>query len=184
MQKFKSHKVVEAAKIARISLRERGSDWDLWLIFEDTSYVVVPRNWADRHAPRPEELESLVGGYLVRYLDGYTSWSPAEAFEEGYTSLVHDPKDGALPVSGYKPQTQEKVAIVNGFKEDEERLLRSIENLQARLLADGTRMADGRWLSVGRTHVEQGFMAINRAIFQPGRVTLSEDTMTPPTEAE
>ena len=29
------------------------------------------------------------GGYYVRYPDGYESWSPAEAFEEGYT-LVDD----------------------------------------------------------------------------------------------
>jgi hypothetical protein len=27
------------------------------------------------------------GGYYVQYKDGYTSFSPAEAFEEGYTRL-------------------------------------------------------------------------------------------------
>jgi hypothetical protein len=31
-----------------------------------------------KHAPQ-------VGGYYVRYPDGYESWSPAKAFEEGYT---------------------------------------------------------------------------------------------------
>lgn len=28
-----------------------------------------------------------LGGYYVRYQDGYESWSPAEAFEEGYTRI-------------------------------------------------------------------------------------------------
>ena len=32
-----------------------------------------------------------------------------------------------LPVAGYKPQSPEKVALVNENKETEERLLRSIE---------------------------------------------------------
>ena len=29
-----------------------------------------------------------------------------------------------------------------------------------------------RWLAIGRTHIEQGFMAINRAIFRPDRVEI------------
>ena len=33
------------------------------------------------------------GGYYVRYPDGYESWSPAEAFEEGYT-LVEEQAEG------------------------------------------------------------------------------------------
>lgn len=28
-----------------------------------------------------------VGGYWVQYQDGYISWSPAQAFEEGYTRI-------------------------------------------------------------------------------------------------
>ena len=82
---------------------------------------------------------------------------------------IHDPKDGALPVSGYKPQTQEKVYVVNGFKADEERLLRKLENLQ------GSGLCDPRWLAIGKTQLEQAFMAINRSVFQPGRVDLPED---------
>ncbi len=31
---------------------------------------------------------------------------------------------------------------------------------------------DQRWLAIGRAHLEQAFMAINRAIFKPGRVEL------------
>jgi hypothetical protein len=77
-----------------------------------------------------------------------------------------------LPVSGYKPQSDDKVALVNANKADEERLLRKIDALT--LNDDGVN-ADTRWLAVAKTHFEQGYMALNRAIFQPGRVKLPED---------
>jgi len=82
---------------------------------------------------------------------------------------TYDPKDGALPVSGYKPQTQSKVDTVNEFKADEERILRKIEAL----MVSGD--VDGRWMAIGRTQLEQAFMAINRSVFQPGRASLPED---------
>jgi hypothetical protein len=34
---------------------------------------------------------------------------------------------------------------------------------------------DKRWLLVARTQLEQGFMALNRAIFQPQRIALPGD---------
>jgi hypothetical protein len=73
-----------------------------------------------------------------------------------------------LPVAGYKPQSTANVEQVNRNKETEERLLRLIETLK-------DTDADGRWLAVAKTHFEEGFMALNRAIFKPGRVTLPED---------
>lgn len=69
-----------------------------------------------------------------------------------------------LPVEGYKPQSSEKVDLVNDNKRLEERVLRVLDGLKAR--AD----VDQRWLAIGRTHIEEAFMAVNRAIFQPKRV--------------
>lgn len=37
--------------------------------------------WADRHKPEP-------GGYFVVYQDGYSSYSPKEAFESGYAKKI------------------------------------------------------------------------------------------------
>lgn len=85
------------------------------------------------------------------------------------TDKIYDPKDGALPVSGYKPQTEFDVMLVNLNKEREERILRALDDL-----ADMPGL-DKRWLAIGRTHIEQGFMAVNRAVFQPGRAALPED---------
>lgn len=96
-----------------------------------------------------------------------------------------------LPVAGYTPQPDAKVALVNEFKADEERLLRKLDALSAAWLdSDGvvhesktgvTFMSmggpayDQRWLAIARSHFEQGFMALNRSVFQPTRIKLSED---------
>lgn len=79
----------------------------------------------------------------------------------------------SMPVSGYQPQSQVAVDTVNTFKQAEERLLRQLDALaQGR---EGLPPVDGRWLAIGRTELENAFMAINRAIFQPQRVALPED---------
>lgn len=74
----------------------------------------------------------------------------------------------ALKVEGYKPLTTDKVSLVNVNKKAEERVLRILDELSS------LDMVDKRWLAIGRTHIEQGFMAVNRAVFQPGRVDLDE----------
>lgn len=79
-----------------------------------------------------------------------------------------------LPVSGYKPQSEERVALVNRNKEIEEQTLRIFDELH------GNPHIDQRWLAIGRTSIESGFMAMNRAIFQPGRVSLAGDPIAEP----
>jgi hypothetical protein len=78
-------------------------------------------------------------------------------------------------VKGYKDLTQEKVAIVNEFKNFEEQLLRVIEQAQAEARAGAE--YDPRWLSIAFTKFQEAFMALNRGIFAPGRVTLPEDSI-------
>ncbi len=74
-----------------------------------------------------------------------------------------------LPVSGYQKQSQAAVDLVNANKEAEEQILRDLDNLAL------SPEVDKRWLAIGRTSIEQGFMAINRAIFKPVRVALTGD---------
>lgn len=74
-----------------------------------------------------------------------------------------------LPVAGYSDQSDERVSLVNANKEMEERVLRLLDAVAAR---DGV---DLRWVAIARAHVEQGFMALNRAVFRPGRIPLPED---------
>ena len=76
----------------------------------------------------------------------------------------------SLPVHGYSAQSGDAVALVNEHKQLEERLLRMLDSYKDRPLS-----IDQRWLAVGRTHLEQAFMAINRAVFRPQRIKLPED---------
>lgn len=75
-----------------------------------------------------------------------------------------------LPVKGYLPQTDDKVAIVNANKELEERVLRVLDEMKA-----GDMQFDQRMVAIARTQIQDGFMWMNRAVFQPSRVTLPED---------
>jgi hypothetical protein len=75
-----------------------------------------------------------------------------------------------LPVAGYLPQSDDKVALVNANKAAEEAALRILDHLGT--LPD----TDKRWLAIGRTSLEQAWMAVNRAVFKPSRVNLHGET--------
>lgn len=164
MKTYKSHKTVQAAKIVGFDTTPGGA---ILTLQGDATEVreAVNARWLEKNSSPDHD---LVGGYFVRYADGYTSWSPAAAFEEGYT--LDDGGFKAPPVAGYNSQTAAALAIVNGNKAVEEETLRILDGLPT-AFPD----IDGRWLSIGRTHMEQAWMAINRAVFKPGRVKLPED---------
>jgi len=77
-----------------------------------------------------------------------------------------------LPVAGYRAQSDGAVEAVNINKAIEERTLRRLDELAA----DQSLQMDGRWFAIGRTAIEQAWMAINRSIFKPSRVRLPEDS--------
>lgn len=74
-----------------------------------------------------------------------------------------------LPVAGYKDQKDENVSIVNENKVLEERVLRQIEKIKA------CPAYDARMASIAFTGIQEAFMWLNRAVFQPGRIALPED---------
>ncbi len=86
---YRSHKVVQAMKIAgvlRLEEQAIGSDKktvSYLLTAEGLPSMSVSQTWHDQHSPE-------VGGYYVCYEDGYISYSPAKAFEEGYTEVGQD----------------------------------------------------------------------------------------------
>jgi hypothetical protein len=75
-----------------------------------------------------------------------------------------------LPVAGYTPQTDTNVELVNRTKQLEERVLRHLDAL----VTDSNH--DLRMLSIARTKSEEAFMWANRAVSQPKRVALPEDS--------
>lgn len=74
-----------------------------------------------------------------------------------------------LPVAGYVPQSDDKIALANEGKELEGRYLRWLEKLEK--LPD----TDKRFIAIGKTNIQQGAMWASRSIFQPTRIKLPED---------
>lgn len=79
--------------------------------------------------------------------------------------MTHEVHKG-LPVAGYTPQTTDAISVVNENKRMEEIVLQHLDELAER------QGVDQRWYAIGRTHIEQGFMAVNRAVFKPQRMDL------------
>ena len=77
MPKYRCHKEVWALKIVAINYGDGAS-----LYFDPVAYgpIQVSKEYLTRHRP-------TAGGYFVVYADGYQSFSPAAAFEEGYTRI-------------------------------------------------------------------------------------------------
>ena len=75
------------------------------------------------------------------------------------------PEHKGLPVAGYRSQNDDAVSIVNTMKWREEKILRALDELL------GDPAIDQRWLQIGRTGIETAFMAINRSVFKPSRLT-------------
>ena len=85
LPKYKCHKIVHAAKITEIESHESNGEGSCTMIFGEVKGIMVMSQfltdaWRNNHQP-------YVGGYYVVYEDGYTSFSPAEAFEAGYTKI-------------------------------------------------------------------------------------------------
>ncbi len=89
MPKYKCHKEVWALKIASIELdrdraqaENRETDGSATITPADEGYAPfrVPHEYVHKHKPE-------AGGYYVVYADGYKSFSPAKAFEDGYTKI-------------------------------------------------------------------------------------------------
>ena len=80
MPKYRCHKEVYALEI-------RAVVWDTErniasLVFVEVGFgeIEMTDDYMKKHNPQP-------GGYYVVYEGGYRSWSPAEAFESGYSLI-------------------------------------------------------------------------------------------------
>lgn len=85
LPKWKCHKIVEADQIVEIKYGIDGARWHL-----KCGIVIAPivtAKLTQRGAPK-------VNDFYVRYNDGYESWSPRQAFEEGYALLEPEDVDG------------------------------------------------------------------------------------------
>lgn len=104
LPQYKSHKTVRAAKIT--GFRENGNPlMPTLLLGELQATVDLLPDWHAKHKPQ-------VGGYYVVYDDGYASFSPAKAFEEGYAPIPTDHRDR---VRIEKAELDTKLGALHGF---------------------------------------------------------------------
>ena len=80
LPEYQCHKKVRAAKISTVNF-DNEEKTDYTIRFEDAEQMPICCSaMTNRPLPAP-------GMYAVVYEDGYLSFSPAKAFEEGYTRL-------------------------------------------------------------------------------------------------
>lgn len=83
---YQCHKQVRAAKITGVA-PQNSETLTITLHLDDImGQVEVDSEWQMKH-------HAQIGSYYVVYADGYTSCSPAQPFEEGYTRLASNYKD-------------------------------------------------------------------------------------------
>lgn len=88
LPKYRCHKDVRAAKVLECIDHRPPDHPDQYLPYKTLVLDTAPEktvlrvswDWFAKHNPS-------AGGYYVLYEDGYTSFSPAKAFEEGYTKV-------------------------------------------------------------------------------------------------
>ena len=87
LPRYKCHKVVHAMELERVEPMPMASGGGVTLFPKDESYqpIVCNEEYLCKHRRLVESR-----GYYVVYEDGYESWSPTEAFEEGYTLIDDD----------------------------------------------------------------------------------------------
>jgi hypothetical protein len=147
MNHYQSHKIVEAGQIEQLFTRAGGVR--LTLAGGEIVDLDDPI-WSRIAAAAGETTGDVIGGYLVRYPDGYVSWSPADSFEQGYTEL---------------PQSEDGEAVVNLHTSIDGMglgLRALIDNMVS--LADMEGLSDRRWIAVAKTHFQQGLMCLRRSL--------------------
>ena len=82
MPKYECHKVVHALKIGAIEFSENGSAKMAPAEGQGIAPMAIEGDYRSKFKGDEEDL-----GYYVVYKDGYKSWSPTKAFEEGYTRI-------------------------------------------------------------------------------------------------
>lgn len=164
LPQYQSHKKVWALKIKHIELRAAYSHVihpadDGYAPFE------VSDEYVQKHNPQ-------AGGYFVVYEDGYRSWSPAEAFESGYTSAKLN--TGQPAIKGYRNLSQVEIDLMNEIMAAGEQLRHLVTRVQNHINTQPAPevphtqvTAPGRWAALAQTDLQTGLMALTRAVAQP-----------------
>ena len=164
MPRYKSHKKVWALKIRKIEfdhvlarLEIRETDGSAIITPEEEGYAPFKVNNAywKKHNPQ-------VGGYYVQYEGGYESFSPADAFEDGYI-LIRDEKEGPLMPDGIETRADyiEYILTIHSILPSEAIILNAHE-IQSRF--SRVRHAQGLIMQLDKNHDGRNTWLLNYGI--------------------
>lgn len=66
-------------------------------------------------------------------------------------------------IKGYRELNQEEIDLMNEIKEQG----KALDEIVAKVRSCVTEGEDMRWASIGKTHLQQGLMALTRAVAKP-----------------
>jgi hypothetical protein len=66
-------------------------------------------------------------------------------------------------ITGYRELTEDEIARMNEIKAFGGQLDALIKHMEIQ----GSALADPRWVAIGKTHLQQGLMALTRAVAKP-----------------
>lgn len=70
-------------------------------------------------------------------------------------------------IKGYRDLSEDEIALMNEAKELAEKVGKFVDGLSAVHAQTGSHAIDLRWVNIGKTQLQQGFMAVIRGIAQP-----------------
>lgn len=86
----------------------------------------------------------------------------ANMIRKSPSKIVYDlRKDNMSDIKGYRTLTEEEIITINEIKTAGENISALIDNIKA------TPGVDQRWLSIGITQLQQGFMSLTRSVARP-----------------
>ena len=138
LPKYQCHKKVWALKIKAVAQGTQptdlpGGSWMLHPADDGYGPLEVSHEWYAKHKPE-------AGGYFVVYDDGYKSYSPASAFEPGY-SLITPASTHQQRVLDEKRELDERLSKLDAFILDNPLFLQLSGSEQERLARQSKAMA-------------------------------------------
>ncbi|MBD0905749.1 hypothetical protein HA444_24340 [Klebsiella grimontii] len=77
-------------------------------------------------------------------------------------------KDQHTKIKGYRDLSVEEIALMNEGKDLAQKVGEFVEKLEhAEFAKNSLQLPDKRWLSIGKTDLQKGFMAVIRSIAKP-----------------
>jgi len=70
-------------------------------------------------------------------------------------------------ITGYRELSQEEIDLMNDIKAEGTRLGELYDRLSRMMGTPGGISPDARWAAIGRTHLQEGLMALTRSIAKP-----------------